>query len=82
MKYVMVVIYLAMGADGELKQTKFEMDFDNRTACFAAIEETETKVMSRVETRALTLSCRPKNSFDTTIAWADYMEDTQRVAAE
>jgi len=82
MKYVMIVMYLAMGSDGELQQTKFEMDFDNRAACFAAIEETEVKVLSRVETRALTLSCRPKNPFDKTISWVDYMEDDQRVAAK
>jgi len=82
MKYVMIVMYLAMGADGQLQQTKFEMDFDNRAACFAAIEETETKVLSRVEARALTLSCRPKNPFDKTIAWADFMEDDTRVAVQ
>lgn len=82
MKYVMIVMYLAMGADGELQHTQFEMDFDNRKACYDAIDETEAKVLSRVEARALTLSCRPKNPFDETIAWADYMEDTQRVAVE
>ena len=82
MKYVMIVMYLAMGADGELQHTEFSLDFDNRAACFAAIEETETKVMSRVETRALTLSCRPKNPFDETMSWVDYMTDDVRVAAE
>lgn len=78
----MIVMYLAMGADGELQQTKFEMDFGNRQACYDAIEETETKVMSRVEARALTLTCRPKNPWDETISWAAYMEDDVRVAAE
>lgn len=60
MKYVLIVMYLAMGADGELQHTQFEMDFPSRAACFAALEETETKVMSRVEARALTLTCRPR----------------------
>lgn len=82
MKYVLVVMYLAMGADGELQHTQFEMDFDNRKACYDAIDETETKVLSRVEARALTLSCRPKNPFDKTIAWVDFMEDGTRVAAK
>jgi len=82
LKYVMIVMYLAMGADGELQHTKFEMDFDNRAACFAALEETEAKVMSRVEARALTLSCRPKNPLDVTMSWADFMDDGTRVAAE
>lgn len=82
MKYVLVVMYLAMGSDGQLQQTKFELDFDNRAACLAALEETETKVISRVETRALTLSCRPKNPFDDTMSWTAFMDDGTRVAAQ
>ena len=78
----MVVLYLFNTPDGGIDQTKFELDFDNRAACFAAIEETETKVLSRVEARALTLTCRPKNTFDESMSWAEYMDSDQRVAAK
>lgn len=82
MKYVLIVMYLYVAGDGELKQTKFELDFDTREACLAAIEETEVKVLSRVETRALTLTCRPETPWDVPMSWIQFMEDAPRVAAE
>lgn len=82
MKYVLVVLYLFTTPDGDIEQVKFEMDFDNRKACLEAIEETETKVLSRVEARALTLTCRPKNPWDEAISWNAYMEDDVKIASK
>lgn len=82
MKYVLVVLYLFATPDGSLDTTQFELDFDNRNACLAAIEETETKVMSRVNSRALTLTCRPKHNWDDSMSWAAYMQDDVLVASE
>ena len=82
MKYVLIVMYLFVASDGELKQTKFTMDFTSREACIGAIEVTEAKIASRVEARALTLECRPQTPWDEPIAWADYMQDPVRVAKE
>lgn len=82
MKYVLVVLYLFTNADGDLQQTKFEMDFDTRQGCLAAIEETEAKVLSRVDARALTLTCRPKTPWDDSVSWTEYMRDDIRFASE
>ena len=82
MKYVLIVMYMFVSPDGELGQTKFLVDFDSRNACLAAIEETETKVMSRVEARSLTLECRPMTPWDEPMSWAAYMEDDVFVASE
>lgn len=64
MKYVLVVLYLFNAPDGTVGKTEFEHPFDTRQACIDAIEETESKVTSRVEFRALTLTCRPITIFD------------------
>ena len=73
MKYVLIVIFMAVGPDGSLNQTQFTMDFPNRERCIAAIEETERKVLSRENARALTLECRPQTPWDEPISWIDYM---------
>lgn len=82
MKYVLLVMYMFAGPDGELQQVKFTTDFDSRNACIEAIEETEAKVMSRVEARTLTLECRPMTPWDEPVSWAAYMEDDVLVASK
>ena len=82
MKYVLIVMYLALGGDGKLQQTEFTMEFKDRASCMGALEETEAKVSSRVEARALTLECRPMTIWDDPISWVDYMDDDTRVAAK
>jgi hypothetical protein len=38
MKYVLLVMYMFAGPDGELQQVKFTTDFDSRNTCIEAIE--------------------------------------------
>jgi len=82
MKYVLIVMYMFTNSDGQLEQVQFTTDFPSRDRCMAAIAETETKVLSRVETRALTLECRPMTPWDDPIALEIALPDPDsRVAA-
>ena len=75
MKYVLFVLFTALGQNGAIEKTQFEIEMSSRAACLAAVEETRQELTARYPNAlALSVECRPETMFDEPISMNEFRQ--------